>query len=323
MTLRVGVVGCGAMAAQFHLPALRHWCDTYDDIQVPWCCDLDADLARAAADRLGAKPVGDYGKALVDHPVDACMVLVGVGHTFGVVRDLLTRKVPVLTEKPPGANLDQARELARLAEDNGVPSQVAFNRRHNPYLAAGMEHVGGRSAVRAVTYEMFRVFRREASYPAYTMIHAIDALRHVGGEPEEWSVYTREDPRGWTFIVRFASGVLATLAVYPDVGIRSERCSLHSAERTAVAYGLHYGTADGLGWAELHERAPLRRRIDLAASWPAELRPVFAHGFLNQVGSFLDSLRAGRSCYPDLTEALKTMEWIDQILTRLGRTWPE
>ena len=60
-----------------------------------------------------------------------------------------------------------------------------------------------------------------------------------------------------------------------------------------------------------------------AASWPTELRPVFAHGFLNQVGSFLDSLRAGRGCYPDLAEALKTMEWVDQILARLGRTWPE
>jgi len=321
MALKIGVIGCGVMAERFHLPSLRH-CQSVLDVEVPWCCDLNRDKAAAASRFFGARACCDFERALDDDPVDACMVLVRVQDTFSVVRRLLARGVATFLEKPPGANLGQARDLAELAGGSNVPSQVAFNRRHNPRLAAAIEHLGGPANVSAVTYEMFRVARRESTFPAYTMIHAVDAVRHVAGQPVEWSIVGRDDPAAWSVAGRFDSGILATLAVYPDAGIATERCTLHAPGRSAFISGLHYGTADGLGHAELYEDRKLVRRVEPDPSLPAELQPAAAAGFVEQLRSFVEALLSGRRPKPDLAEAARTMTWIDQMLSRLGLSWP-
>ncbi len=322
MALKIGVIGCGVMAERFHLPSLRY-CQSVLDVEVPWCCDLQLDKATAAARLFGAQALVEFERALDEHPVDACMVLVRVQDTFNVVRRLLARGVATFLEKPPAANLAQARDLAELAGRSNMPSQVAFNRRHNPRLAAAIEHLGGPANVTAITYEMFRVARREPTFPAYTMIHAVDAVRHIAGQPAEWTILGRDDPAAWSVAGRFDSGVLATLAVYPDAGIATERCTLHCPGRSAFVSGLHYGTADGLGHAELYQGRKLVRRVEPDLSLPSELQPAAAAGFVDQLRSFVEALLSGRQPKPDLAEAAKTMTWIDQMLSRLGLAWPE
>ena len=322
MPLRIGVIGCGRMAQQFHLPSLQYLQTVIDSVEVAWCSDLDTERAKAAADMLGAEARDDFKVALSQHPVDACIVLVQVAQTFEVVAELLRRNVPVFTEKPPGANLDQSRQLAELASKNATRSQVGFNRRHNPHLAKAFEHIGGRKALASVTYEMFRVRRQEAEFPAYTMIHAIDAMRYIGGDPVEWTLLQHNKPRAWSYAISFDSGVVGTLAVYPQGGLNIERCTLHAADRSAVVTGLHSGTADGLGYADLyHRNQPIRREAADPAIDPV-LQPAAAAGFVNQMKSFLQNLAADRPLQPDLPDALKTMQWIDQILSRLHLTWP-
>jgi hypothetical protein len=144
----------------------------------------------------------------------------------------------------------------------------------------------------------------------------------VAGDPVRWEILPRDDPRGWSLTASFGSGVLGSVAVYPDTGITSERCTVHAVGRSAMACGLHYGTADGLGRAELYEASELLRRVDPDPCWPRELQAAAGAGFVNQLASFLESLLAGQRPWPDLAEGLGTMQWVDQILSRLGLSWP-
>ena len=42
--------------------------------------------------------------------------------------------VPLMLEKPPGANAEEARRLVQVQQETGVPHRVAFNRRYMPQL---------------------------------------------------------------------------------------------------------------------------------------------------------------------------------------------
>ena len=75
--VRVGLVGTGLIAQVMHLHYLAELADRYDVAAV---CDLDADGARACADRYRIPAVFTDWRDLLGHPLDAVMVLTSGSH---------------------------------------------------------------------------------------------------------------------------------------------------------------------------------------------------------------------------------------------------
>ncbi|MEM6852867.1 MAG: Gfo/Idh/MocA family oxidoreductase [Planctomycetota bacterium] len=127
---RIGVVGCGAVAAYGHLPAIA------ETPQLRLTALLDPDPERLAEvgrtyglpdEALCTEPEAFYA-----HKLDAVSVTSPAPAHRQNVLDAVAHGVPILCEKPLAMDRDEARDMVEAADDAGVMLAVAFCYRYSP-----------------------------------------------------------------------------------------------------------------------------------------------------------------------------------------------
>lgn len=113
--IRLGIVGCGAVAQVCHLKAL----DTLPQFEVAYLCDRNVATAQTAKSifGLGAK-VTDRIQDLAGN-VDAAIVCVWPSQHRSVTLQLLDMGLDVLCEKPSATTSADARAMAEATERSG------------------------------------------------------------------------------------------------------------------------------------------------------------------------------------------------------------
>lgn len=167
--LRVGLVGCGRLAQEGYVPALR----AATGLRVVAVADPDAGRrARVAALAGGECPVAALpnAAALLAHGVDALVLATPVAAHVADARLAASAGVPVLVEKPPAPDAAGAAELAALRP----APHVGFNRRFDPGVAGLRDATRNITAVRG---DLLLHYRR-ASWRAHTVND--DALLDLG-----------------------------------------------------------------------------------------------------------------------------------------------
>jgi len=104
--------------------------------------DLQADLATAVATRYGIPRVyPSLDDLLADEAVDAVTCIQQWPNNFPLVKQILAAGKSVITEKPMVGRLDEAQELAALAEANGVLYAVGFMKRYDRGVERAKERI--------------------------------------------------------------------------------------------------------------------------------------------------------------------------------------
>ena len=91
--------------------------------------DIDSMSARTSAEECACRALSDYREMLGQ--VEAVSIAVPTVHHFEVARDFLERGTHVLLEKPITSTLEEARELNRIAAEQGVIFQIGHLERFN------------------------------------------------------------------------------------------------------------------------------------------------------------------------------------------------
>jgi predicted dehydrogenase len=248
--VRVGVVGTGGIA-RVHLAALR----ALPEVDLVGLCDSDAGRLAGAMARWGGpqtRPFADVRRLLDGVRPDAVWVLVSVPATFAVAAECLRRGVDTVLEKPPGLSTAETRELAATAARHGCRAMVAFNRRFNPWVRRAWEAVlaAGGGPPAAIVAEYHKGPQQFDRYPravnerwiGVDAIHALDLLRHLGGEVRE--VRARSDrhhhgdlPDSFHGLLAFRGGTVGHLvSTYTSVP-KIERLQLFGDRCWAVTEG--------------------------------------------------------------------------------------
>lgn len=123
--LRAAVVGAGRLGT---IHAAKY--AALDGVKLACVVDIDEARARELADRYGAVAVADY-RALAGKVDLATVAAPGIIH-HEVASYLLSAGVDLLVEKPMAASLEQARDLATLAQASGRILQIGHLERFNP-----------------------------------------------------------------------------------------------------------------------------------------------------------------------------------------------
>jgi predicted dehydrogenase len=127
-TPSLALIGCGAIADSFHLPALaRHPLILAKLVLV----DPALDRARALASKHGAGATAAQLGDVLDR-IQGAIVAVPPRHHRAVALACLERGVHVLCEKPLCERADEARELVDAAKASGVALAVNHTRRLFP-----------------------------------------------------------------------------------------------------------------------------------------------------------------------------------------------
>lgn len=136
---RIGVVGTGWWATQFHLPGLTG----YDGAEVTAIADPDSQKLAAAAERFAvphayAKATELYASGLVDGVV----IAVPHVHHYPLARAALDAGLHVLIEKPMVLEAAHAWELVKTAESRGLHLMVGYTYQFTRAAARVAELVG-------------------------------------------------------------------------------------------------------------------------------------------------------------------------------------
>lgn len=120
--LRLGVIGCGAVASIHHLPAIA----ASQRVEAAVLVDADASRAKALADRFGVAATATDYRTIVGR-VDGAVIALPNSLHAPVAVDLLRQGVPVLVEKPMAMNGREADEMIAAAESSGAVLAVGLD----------------------------------------------------------------------------------------------------------------------------------------------------------------------------------------------------
>lgn len=174
--VRLGLVGCGRLAARGYLPAFQRAAG------LRLATVADVDRARCAA-LVPAIPAYDSARALASAGgVDGVIIATPTRAHASDARVVAEAGLPSLVEKPPGVD---AIEAARLASLRPAP-RLGFNRRFEPDLARLREELAGRPDLDLV----LRMHYRRRAWGPYDMQddalldlapHLVDLARWLTG----------------------------------------------------------------------------------------------------------------------------------------------
>jgi predicted dehydrogenase len=146
--LKVGVIGCGAIAQIQHLPNLRELRPTFE---IAGLSDLSPGLLAAVGDEYGVPPARrflDY-RDLVESDVEAIIVCSSGSHAAPSIAAARAGK-HVLVEKPMCTTVGEAEAMVAAAAKAGTVLMVAYMKRYEPAYRYAQARVREMSDIRFV-----------------------------------------------------------------------------------------------------------------------------------------------------------------------------
>lgn len=123
--LRVGVIGVGHLG-EYHVQKYK----TISKVELVGVVDTNLDRAEEIAKRYGSKAYGRHEEIL--DKVDAVSLAVPTEMHFDVAKDILSKGIHLLIEKPITYEQNPADTMVRMAQEKGVVLQVGLVERFNP-----------------------------------------------------------------------------------------------------------------------------------------------------------------------------------------------
>jgi predicted dehydrogenase len=177
--VRVGVVGVGYLG-RFH--ALIY--AGLDGVELVGVADSDRARAQEVATEAGCAAFADPAALLGQ--VDAVSIVVPTTAHLDVARPYLEAGIHTLLEKPVAPDMDQGKEILRLAEASGATLQIGHLERFNAGIMALAERIDRPRFIEAQRMGGFKERATDVDVVSDLMIHDIDIiLGLVGGEPTE------------------------------------------------------------------------------------------------------------------------------------------
>jgi predicted dehydrogenase len=306
--LGIGIVGCGGIVQQCHLPAYQQ-----AGLRVVAVHDANADRARTVARDFGITVVAETVEDLVRMAdVDIVDIAVPPWAQPDVVAMAAAAGRHILCQKPLALELDQARKIVETAEGAGVLLGVNQQMRWDAGIAASRDLIAKGAIGRATAAHMevaapggWDQWPWLAAAPQldimYHTIHYLDAMRAVLGEPE-WITsihgrYPNQAPvQGET--------LTNTVLEYPDglqVLISMNHFDEHGTPFGVFRFVGTEGALDGTIGA-VSEPAPygrpdtlsLRRAGRDPISYDLDTR-WFPDAFLGPMADLMDAIAGGRA----------------------------
>jgi predicted dehydrogenase len=123
---RIGIIGCGWIAGQGHLPALTRM----QGVDVVAIADPDAGALERTGNAFGVtRRYRDAAELVAQNDVELVGVLVPAAAHLQVAGAALRAGKPVLLEKPPALNLDEWDTFATEIRAAGAPFMLGLNMR--------------------------------------------------------------------------------------------------------------------------------------------------------------------------------------------------
>ncbi len=321
--IRAGFIGCGSHAFRNIYPAFQ-----FAPVHLVATCDLDAERARAFAEKFGARSsYSDYREMLSREELDAVFVVTGYDPSGrplypSIAADCLRAGVHVWIEKPPAASCAEVEMMQRLSRESGKTVMVGFKKMFFPANGKARELMLGQDFGGATLLSV----QYPQSIPAPE-----DLRRYVDGGPAEGGVtgfldhlchpvslivyllgmpstlfYDRSEAGSGAALFTFPGGEVAVLALTAGQSLSG------GMERTLIVGRGRHIVVDNNVRVSYHRNPPmgygdnpdffLGRPEETTAVWEPEFslgqlynKGLFLLGYYGEVREFAASILEGRT----------------------------
>jgi len=236
--LKIGLLGCGAIAQIAHLPAL---CKAHN-VEFTAICDAAEDLLVPMADRYAVTDrYTDHRAFLEQADIDAVLLPVAHGFHAPLAIECMQAGKHVLVEKPMATTVEECEQMIEASDKTGCQLQLACMKRYDPGLQFAQRFVAEEMGERLSVSGWYcdSVFHgdyvRSLSLPVRHSanqlrpdsprmdrnlgiilghgVHAIDTLRFFGGDIIAVTTRLAEKSQGvnFTTLLEFADGACGVL----------------------------------------------------------------------------------------------------------------
>jgi len=327
---RIGFVGAGRHSSLNLYPA-------FAATGVPLVGVAERNPARVAeAEARGIHPIFPSHLALIEASnLDGIVVSLAPHLQADVVADCVRAGVAVFVEKPLGSTEIEAREIAEVAADAGVPVMPGFMKRFAPAYTQ-LKTLIGEDTEQGPVLSYACEFGFAAWKPDFTpvefitqaVIHLIDLIRDLFGEVVDVSAMKNSVGDGLAIIVqvRHENGVIGSLnfvsakAWSRETEELSVTCvngvvRVSDLSRIQVLTGEVDGTTVGPG-ETLAERS---MTFDVSNSpGSGSLRDLYLRGYVGEMKHFLRVVQGEQDLIPSAADNVRTMALCDKILAAIG-----
>ncbi|MEM1558460.1 MAG: Gfo/Idh/MocA family oxidoreductase [Candidatus Bathyarchaeia archaeon] len=327
--VRVGFIGAGAMANSVHYPSLA----SFRDVEIAAICDLHETRLKETADRYNVEQrFTDYRLMLEKVSLDAVYVImapipsdhyVNAEPLTSIVVNCLKRGLHVFIEKPPGVSVEDAEKMAEVAEKNGCKTMVGFNRRFIPVFREAKRIVEENGPITHCT----AVFHKNmigqpepwgrVSHLVADVIHAVDALRFMGGEVDEVTAYVcrfyADYMNSFNALVKFRNGCIGHLCSNYSSGGRVHYFEMHSKALYAfvnLPFEPEKQEALILRGGKSYGEAEVLKNLDLVGGC-RDFHVVY--GYLQENRHFIDCIKNDEMPETNFKDAVETMKLVERI----------
>lgn len=172
--LKVGVIGCGAIAQRRHLPEYSK----RSDVEIVAVCDFNLERAKEVAQTFGAKfAFQTHQELLACEEIEAVSVCAPNFLHASITLDAIHAGKHVLCEKPMATSLEEAKSMVDAASEKGVKLMIGHSQRFMPVHLKAKEILDEGKLGKVLSFQT--------------------TFGHSG--PENWSV---DGSKSWFFLTR-------------------------------------------------------------------------------------------------------------------------
>lgn len=128
--MKVGIIGAGLQGKR-RAQALQG----YDTAELVIVADADLARAKVLADEKGCLAATDWEEVIARKDVEAIIICTPPNLHALICLEALKRGKHVLCEKPLARTVEEAREVIKVAQENGLRLKCGFNLRHHPAIS--------------------------------------------------------------------------------------------------------------------------------------------------------------------------------------------
>lgn len=289
--LRVGLIGAGGIG-RTHLASY----DRVREAQIAAVVDIDEEIARNAAQQVGAQAFASVEQMLEQTELDAVDICTPPSAHLEAALPAIERGLHVLCEKPLAHHPDAARKMVHAAEKKGVHLMTAFCHRFHPPIVALKKLIEAGDIGEVV---MFRnrfagpfkgVEDRWFSHKEVagggvlmdTSVHSIDLFRFLVGEVTRVQAITRQTNPAIGEVEDTAMALLSTAD--RRMGIVEASWVLAAGFNVVEVYG-----TEGAAMVHYWDGFKSRYKTSKMDDWKP-LEEVGPDRFVGEVQHFVDAL---------------------------------
>ena len=311
--MKIIYVGAGALSAGAHYPALSEM----QDVEIAGMCDINEERLNEIGDKFNVtNRFIDYREMFRSVEAEAVFIVLPPRLLFDPVMDALEAGLHVYIDKPPGLTLWQTQRMAEKAAKKGCRTMVGFNRRYNPLMRKMKNLVEEKGGMKQVVATFYKSPAKSQYYVTaavdiltHDVIHCVDALRWLGGEPARVCSAVGTGTLGietrFNAVVEFENGAAGVLLSDYEVGVRTHTFEMHG---TDISVFVNPGEE-----AAVYEGGKKDPAVFSAIEEAESDRYYRYYGYYNEDRHFLDCVKENSEPETSFADAVKTMKLVEGI----------